>query len=59
MRRVVLLVLALCIAAPLLAQWRRMAFEPNVPYDGRFTFARIRYTGAAGGSSTIRRWSGT
>ena len=21
-----------------------MAFEPNVPYDGRFTFARIRYT---------------
>jgi len=44
MRRVVLLVLALCIAAPLLAQWRRMAFEPNVPYDGRFTFARIRYT---------------
>jgi hypothetical protein len=25
------------------AQWR-MQLEPNVPYDGRFTFARIRYT---------------
>ncbi len=27
-------------------QWtpRRPAIEPNVPYDGRFTFARIRYT---------------
>jgi hypothetical protein len=23
---------------------RRMYIEPNVPYDGRFTFARIRYT---------------
>jgi hypothetical protein len=23
---------------------RAMRFEPNVPYDGRFTFARIRYT---------------
>jgi hypothetical protein len=23
---------------------RRMYVEPNVPYDGRFTFARIRYT---------------
>ena len=44
MRRIVLLVVALCIAAPLLAQWRRMVIEPNVPYDGRFTFARIRYT---------------
>jgi len=26
------------------AQWRRQRIEPNVPYDGRFTFARIRYT---------------
>jgi hypothetical protein len=25
-------------------QWRRIEIEPNVPYDGRFTFARIRYT---------------
>jgi hypothetical protein len=23
--------------------WRFAGFEPNVPYDGRFTFARIRY----------------
>jgi len=23
---------------------RGMVFDPNVPYDGRFTFARIRYT---------------
>ena len=23
---------------------RGMRFEPNLPYDGRFTFARIRYT---------------
>ncbi len=27
-----------------LAQWRRVAIEPNVPYDGRFTFVRLRYT---------------
>ena len=24
--------------------WRPFEAEPNVPYDGRFTFARIRYT---------------
>ena len=24
--------------------WGRPALQPNVPYDGRFTFARIRYT---------------
>ena len=24
--------------------WGRVQVEPNVPYDGRFTFARIRYT---------------
>lgn len=24
-------------------RWRRPRWEPNVPYDGRFTFARIRY----------------
>lgn len=32
--------------APLPAQrgFRPAWFEPNVPYDGRFTFARIRYT---------------
>ena len=36
------------LAVPLLAQRgfgpRFEGFEPNVPYDGRFTFARIRYT---------------
>ena len=45
MRKGVLLVLGLVLAMPLLAQgWRRMVIEPNVAYDGRFTFARIRYT---------------
>ena len=41
----------LLFALPLLAattmaaqRWRRMEIEPNVPYDGRFTFARIQYT---------------
>lgn len=31
---------------PALAQrgWSRVWIEPNLPYDGRFTFARIRYT---------------
>jgi hypothetical protein len=24
--------------------WRTVEIEPNLPYDGRFTFARIRYT---------------
>ncbi|HKG90433.1 MAG TPA: DUF4159 domain-containing protein [Gemmatimonadaceae bacterium] len=32
-------------AMPLHAQWRQRAPQPhNVAYDGRFTFARIRYT---------------
>ena len=39
-----LLLLALVTATPLLAQWRRFQIEPNVPYDGRFTFVRLRYT---------------
>jgi hypothetical protein len=40
------LLVALLVAAalPAVAQWRRFVIEPNVPYDGRFTFARIRYT---------------
>ena len=25
-------------------RWQRFRFEPNAEYDGRFTFARIRYT---------------
>ncbi len=43
-RKAALLVVALAVAAPLLAQgWRRFQLEPNVPYDGRFTFVRLRY----------------
>jgi Domain of unknown function (DUF4159) len=39
-------VLASAVAGRVLAQrvWPRMEVEPNVRYDGRFTFARIRYT---------------
>ena len=51
MLRVVRLVALLClvqlgVTTGLEAQRRsrRMYVEPNVPYDGRFTFARIRYT---------------
>jgi hypothetical protein len=45
MRRSAALLVALVLAAPLAAQrWRRVEFEPNVPYDGRFTFVRLRYT---------------
>lgn len=45
MRKTLLLVAGSLLALPLLAQgWRRFQLEPNVPYDGRFTFARIRYT---------------
>ena len=47
-RRRRLIALATVVAvAPLLAQgfgeWRRVDVEPNVPYDGRFTFVRLRY----------------
>lgn len=35
--------LTLSLAAQRFGQ-RGMRFDPNVPYDGRFTFARIRYT---------------
>ena len=38
---------ALLISVPLLAQgyrsWGRPRAEPNAPYDGRFTFVRLRY----------------
>ncbi len=52
MRRRLLLTLAvlLSIAGPVLLIGQgfrgrgRVYIEPNVPYDGRFTFARIRYT---------------
>jgi hypothetical protein len=45
--RLVVTLLALLHLAPALdaqGRFRRMRIEPNVPYDGRFTFARIRYT---------------
>lgn len=41
----VVLVLGVVLAVTeALAQWRRVTIEPNAPYDGRFTFARLRYT---------------
>lgn len=52
-RRLVTWTLAMAtIASVLLGAWWvspasaqfRMRFEPNVPYDGRFTFVRVRYT---------------
>jgi hypothetical protein len=46
-RRSVLLALVLLLAAPVVWSQRgrqRLFVEPNVPYDGQFTFARIRYT---------------
>ena len=30
-------------------RWVRFKIEPNVPYDGRFTFVRVRYETAPGG----------
>jgi hypothetical protein len=32
------------LAAQRGSRWDRFPIEPNLPYDGRFTFARIRYT---------------
>jgi hypothetical protein len=58
-RRVVLatLVVLICLASAAAAQ-RRFFYGwdetvQNIPYDGRFTFARIRYTPARGGN-----WAG-
>jgi hypothetical protein len=34
----------LLVTGVLAAQRFRVYYEPNVPYDGRFTFARVRYT---------------
>ena len=52
----VVLALAAAIASAAAVQrrgvWEEYAVEPrlhNVPYDGRFTFARIKYTTAPGG----------
>lgn len=42
------LLLAACVAvaaaAPFAWSQRRMFIEPNVPYDGKYTFVRLRYT---------------
>jgi Domain of unknown function (DUF4159) len=43
-RFLVLGVLLVLVAAPLAWSQRRAFVEPNVPYDGRFTFVRLRYT---------------
>lgn len=48
-RRVALLIALIVLSAPVAesqrrGRGRRAQIEPNVPYDGRFTFARIRYT---------------
>ena len=62
MRSVILLgMLALTNVAPLLAQERQRGERDenfaanNVPYDGRFTFARIRFESAEGGGGFFRR----
>src|SRR5262245_9689317 len=54
----IVVVLALGLAAAASAQRRRFFYgwDPtvkNIPYDGRFTFARVRYTTAPGGN-----WAG-
>ena len=42
-RLAVFVLVALCVA-PVAWSQRRMFVEPNVPYDGKFTFVRLRYT---------------
>ena len=47
LRRVALLCVAVvAVTASAAVAWsqRGMFFEPNLPYDGRFTFVRLRYT---------------
>lgn len=47
-RRVIYTMLLLCVLAPIAwsqrGGFRDPYIEPNIPYDGRYTFARIRYT---------------
>lgn len=44
------MMLALALAPLAWAQWGRGArVEPNVPYDGRYTFVRLRYQGGGRG----------
>jgi hypothetical protein len=45
-------VLAVLCAAPVAWSQRRFFVEPNVPYDGKFTFVRLRYT-----QGYAMRWS--
>lgn len=42
-RRLALGVLLLVTSAAMAHSQRRMYIEPNVPYDGKFTFVRLRY----------------
>ncbi|HUQ79665.1 MAG TPA: DUF4159 domain-containing protein [Gemmatimonadaceae bacterium] len=55
MRRRYAVLLSAIAVAPLLAQGfggrGRVRMEPNVPYDGRFTFVRLRYDGRSEGWS--------
>jgi hypothetical protein len=44
LRRLALLALVVLCAAPVAWSQRRFFVEPNVPYDGKFTFVRLRYT---------------
>jgi len=44
-RVVSLLLLVMLFSAPIAwSQRQRFMLEPNVPYDGRYTFVRLRYT---------------
>jgi hypothetical protein len=44
-RPFLLLVISLIVVAPIAwSQRGRMFVEPNVPYDGKYTFVRLRYT---------------
>jgi hypothetical protein len=55
MRAVSITTISTLVAATALAQFGfgggrgRLAVRPNIPYDGRFTFVRVKYTTAPGG----------
>jgi len=55
-RPVFVLLVVLCLATVASAQWRRRRQRPvqepavhNIPYDGQFTFARLKFTTGPGG----------
>ena len=52
LRRLAIFVLAVLCAAPVAWSQRRYFVEPNVPYDGKYTFVRLRYT-----QGYAMRWS--